>query len=232
MVAILQRSRRPAHGRGLRRRARSEFVEPIHTAYRDLEVYECPPNGQGVVALLMLNILEGFELAGLDPTRRRATPSRRPRRPGSPIATAMPAWPTPPMAEVPIARLLDKGYADAAARADRPRARAAAAAAAAAGRRTPTRSTSRWSIATSTSSRSSTRCSRLSAAASSARRPACSSTIAARLFARPGASERDRARQAADAHDHPGARARGRPAGDRLRRHGRRTTSRSARPTC
>jgi gamma-glutamyltranspeptidase/glutathione hydrolase len=41
--------------------AAAEFVEPIKTAYRDLHVYECPPNGQGVVALLMLNILENFE---------------------------------------------------------------------------------------------------------------------------------------------------------------------------
>lgn len=45
----------------------AEFVEPIHTTYRDTTVYECPPNGQGVVALLMLNILERFELCGLDP---------------------------------------------------------------------------------------------------------------------------------------------------------------------
>lgn len=48
--------------------AAAEFVEPIKTAYRgDLQVYECPPNGQGVVALLMLNILENFDLAKLDP---------------------------------------------------------------------------------------------------------------------------------------------------------------------
>jgi gamma-glutamyltranspeptidase / glutathione hydrolase len=41
----------------------STFVEPIWTDYRGVRVYEIPPPGQGVAALEMLNILEGFELA-------------------------------------------------------------------------------------------------------------------------------------------------------------------------
>jgi gamma-glutamyltranspeptidase/glutathione hydrolase len=36
-------------------------------AYRDLHIWECPPNGQGLVALLALNLLQGFDLAALDP---------------------------------------------------------------------------------------------------------------------------------------------------------------------
>jgi gamma-glutamyltranspeptidase / glutathione hydrolase len=36
----------------------AEWVEPISTAYRDWTVYELPPNGQGLAALEMLNILE------------------------------------------------------------------------------------------------------------------------------------------------------------------------------
>jgi gamma-glutamyltranspeptidase/glutathione hydrolase len=44
-----------------------EYSNPISASYRDYEVVECPPNGQGFVALIMLNILEGFDLAGLDP---------------------------------------------------------------------------------------------------------------------------------------------------------------------
>ncbi len=43
----------------------SEWVEPISTTYRGVTVYELPPNGQGLAALEMLNILEGFDLAAL-----------------------------------------------------------------------------------------------------------------------------------------------------------------------
>ena len=39
-----------------------EWVEPISTTYRGWEVFELPPNGQGVAALSMLNIMENFPL--------------------------------------------------------------------------------------------------------------------------------------------------------------------------
>ena len=38
----------------------AEWVEPIHTTYRDWTVYELPPNGDGIAALEMLNIMERF----------------------------------------------------------------------------------------------------------------------------------------------------------------------------
>jgi len=46
-------------------RHHSEWVEPISTTYRGYEVWELPPNGQGLAALQMLNILEGFDIAAM-----------------------------------------------------------------------------------------------------------------------------------------------------------------------
>ena len=43
------------------------WVEPISTDYRGVRVHQIPPPGQGVAALEMLNILEGFEMGALDP---------------------------------------------------------------------------------------------------------------------------------------------------------------------
>ncbi len=42
---------------------RSTWVEPIATDYRGYRLFELPPNGQGLTALIALNILENFDLA-------------------------------------------------------------------------------------------------------------------------------------------------------------------------
>jgi gamma-glutamyltranspeptidase/glutathione hydrolase len=90
--------------------AAGEFVTPIKTSYRGLEVYECPPNGQGVIALLMLNLLEGFELSSLDPNgaerlHLEAEATRLAFRDRNACLA------DPAAVDVPLARLLDKGYA-------------------------------------------------------------------------------------------------------------------------
>ena len=44
---------------------RSEWVEPVSTNYRGYEVWELPPNGQGIAALQILNLLEGFDIKSM-----------------------------------------------------------------------------------------------------------------------------------------------------------------------
>lgn len=46
-------------------RHHSEWIEPVSTSYRGYDVWELPPNGQGIAALQMLNILEGYNIAAM-----------------------------------------------------------------------------------------------------------------------------------------------------------------------
>jgi gamma-glutamyltranspeptidase/glutathione hydrolase len=94
---------------------KAELVEPIQTVYRDVRVYECPPNGQGIVALLMLNILECFKLEELDPgsdlrLHLLAEAARLAYRDRDA------ALADPGAADVPTQHLLDKAYAKALAK--------------------------------------------------------------------------------------------------------------------
>ncbi len=91
--------------------AAGEYVAPISTEYRGYQVFECPPNGQGLTALLMLNLLQGFDLAALDP--------RSPERYHLMAEAARLAYrdrdlylADPAQAEVPVKQLLSSTYAD------------------------------------------------------------------------------------------------------------------------
>lgn len=44
---------------------RSDWVDPIHTSYQGYQIYQLPPNTQGLAMLLELNLAEGFDLAAL-----------------------------------------------------------------------------------------------------------------------------------------------------------------------
>jgi gamma-glutamyltranspeptidase / glutathione hydrolase len=50
----------------------STFVDPVSTSYRGYDVWELPPNGQGIAALQMLNLLEAYDLKALGPQSAEA----------------------------------------------------------------------------------------------------------------------------------------------------------------
>lgn len=68
MVSYL-RDRGGLHTREDFESAAGEYVTPISTTFRGRTVYECPPNGQGIIALMIMKILERFTPSGdpLDP---------------------------------------------------------------------------------------------------------------------------------------------------------------------
>jgi gamma-glutamyltranspeptidase / glutathione hydrolase len=49
----------------------STWERPISTLFRGIRLWECPPNGQGLAALIALNILEGYDLEAFDPLSTR-----------------------------------------------------------------------------------------------------------------------------------------------------------------
>ncbi|WKZ34199.1 MAG: gamma-glutamyltransferase [Anaerolineales bacterium] len=88
----------------------STWESPISVDYRGLHVYECPPNGQGITALIALNILEGFDLAGLETL---STEKMHLMIEAMHLAFADAKWyvSDPAFSKIPIDELLSKGYA-------------------------------------------------------------------------------------------------------------------------
>jgi gamma-glutamyltranspeptidase/glutathione hydrolase len=88
----------------------SEWVEPISTAYRGWTVYEMPPNGQGIGALLMLNILENFPLAQFGPNSTRGLHAMIEAKKLA-YADVLRYIADPRAQKLPVAGLLSKDYA-------------------------------------------------------------------------------------------------------------------------
>ncbi len=92
-------------------RSAAEFVEPIRTAWRGMEVWQCPPNGSGLLVLMLLGILGGFDPVPegpLDPVRlhRHLEAARLVYRDRNAFLA------DPAQADVPVARLTSAAYLD------------------------------------------------------------------------------------------------------------------------
>ena len=88
----------------------STWVKPVSVNYRGYDVFELPPNGQGIATLQMLNILEGFDL--------RAMGRNSPETLHTMIETKKIVWADrakfyadPAFAKIPLTGLLSKKYA-------------------------------------------------------------------------------------------------------------------------
>ena len=88
----------------------SEWVEPISTDYRGWKIYELPPNVQGMAALEMLNIMETFQPEKAGP-KSAAELHKRIEAMKLAYADLYRYNADPRFAKVPVAGLLDKGYA-------------------------------------------------------------------------------------------------------------------------
>jgi len=90
---------------------KGEWVDPVSTNYRGVDVWELPPNGQGIAALQILNVLEGFDVAKMgfgsaDYIHAFVEAKKLAFEDRARFYADM------SMAEVPVAELISKAYAD------------------------------------------------------------------------------------------------------------------------
>jgi gamma-glutamyltranspeptidase / glutathione hydrolase len=88
----------------------STWVDPVSTNYRGYDLFELPPNGQGIAALQILNILEGFDLKAMG---RNSAETLHAMIEAKKLAWADRAkfYADPDFAKVPLGQLISKQYA-------------------------------------------------------------------------------------------------------------------------
>ncbi len=89
----------------------AEWVDPVSVDYRGVRVYELPPNGQGIAALQMLQILEGFDVAGMG---HNSTDYLHVQAEAKKLVFEDRArfYADPDFADVPVRELVSQDYAD------------------------------------------------------------------------------------------------------------------------
>ncbi len=92
-------------------RTAAEFVTPIHTGFRGHEVWQCPPNGSGMIVLMLLGILRGWDPApdgpmGVTRMHRHIEAARLVYRDRDAFLA------DPSQVDVPVAHLTSKAYLD------------------------------------------------------------------------------------------------------------------------
>ncbi len=89
-----------------------EWVDPVSTNYRGFDVWELPPNGQGIAALQMLNILEGYDFSRI-PFGSAEHIHLLVEAKKLAFADRAKFYADPAFNRIPIAGLISKAYADA-----------------------------------------------------------------------------------------------------------------------
>ena len=87
----------------------STWDEPVTAEYRGVRLYECPPNGQGLAAIIAVNLAAGFDLAGMDEADRLHTMIECMRLG---FADAQQWVCDPCIVDIPLAALASRTYAD------------------------------------------------------------------------------------------------------------------------
>lgn len=89
----------------------SDWIDPVSTTYRGHTVWELPPNGQGIAALQMLNLLEAFDLKSLGPKSPEYVHLFVEAKKLA-FADRAQFYADPAFTRLPTAELISKGYAD------------------------------------------------------------------------------------------------------------------------